>query len=248
MHLQMGCAADKKLAAVRNRRTGLGFKVVDSRGRGCRESGDAGDGGLSILRTVKNDTNLPVPQRLASFQTAQSIKSTYSIPDDKELVMRIACAALAMSFLFGGAVLAAETPAESPVQKTKQEAWPRSLRFLKGLNLTADQKAEVEGLLKEYGPKLKEDRQAFESLLTPEQKKARQDAIDVAKAAELKARDLRKAVQKAIQLTPEQKAKQAELNKQVKAAHQELRQKVMDILTPEQKELLKAKLQARKKK
>ena len=162
--------------------------------------------------------------------------------------MRVACAALAMSFLLGGAVLAADNTAECPVQKAKNQAWPGPLNFLKGLNLTADQKTKIEGLLKEYRPKLKEDWQAMESLLTPEQKKARQDAVEAAKTAELKARDLRRAVKQAVQLTPEQKAKRAELAKDVRAARQELRQKVMEVLTPEQKQLLKEKLAARKKK
>ncbi len=162
--------------------------------------------------------------------------------------MRIACAALAISLFFGGVASAADNTAECPAQKVKKQGWPRPLGFLKAVNLTADQKAKIEGLLQEYGPKLKEDRQAFESLLTPEQKKARQDAIDAAKAAELKVKDLRNAVKKAVQLTPEQKAKQKELAKAVKAAHQELRQKAMDILTPEQKDLLKATWQSKKKK
>ena len=157
--------------------------------------------------------------------------------------MRIACAALAMSFLFGAALLAADKPAECPVQKTKKRALQGPFEFLKGVNLTADQKAKIDGLLKEYAPKLKEDRQAIESLLTPEQKKARQDAIQAAEAAEAKARELRKAALKAVELTPEQKAKRAELAKPMRAAYKELQQKVLDVLTPEQKdELLKAKL------
>ena len=157
--------------------------------------------------------------------------------------MRIACAALAMSFLFGGAVLAADRPAESPVQKTKSRVRQMPFDFLKGVDLTAEQKAKIEALWKEYAPKLKEDPQALENLLTPAQKKARQDAIDAAKAAEQKARELQKAVQTAFQLTPEQKAKRAELAKPIRAAYQELQQKVLNVLTPEQKdELLKARL------
>ena len=95
--------------------------------------------------------------------------------------------------------------------------------------------------MKEYGPKLTPDPQALESLLTPEQKKVRDDAVAAAKAAEAKAKELRKAAKNAVQLTAEQKAKLAELTKPVKAARQELRQKVLDVLTPEQKDLLKTK-------
>ena len=135
------------------------------------------------------------------------------------------------------------------MQKTKSRVRQMPFDFLKGVNLTADQKAKIDALLKEYAPKLKEDPQALENLLTPEQKKARQDAIDAAKAAELKARELQKAVQTAIQLTPEQKAKRAELAKPIRAAYQELQQKVIDVLTPEQKdELLKARLGMERKK
>ena len=55
------------------------------------------------------------------------------------------------------------------------------------------------------------------------------------------------AIQKAVQLTTEQQAKKAEIAVEVKATRQELQQKVMDILTPEQKALLNARRQAKKK-
>jgi Spy/CpxP family protein refolding chaperone len=111
--------------------------------------------------------------------------------------------------------------------------------MLKGLDLTADQKAKLEELKKEYGPKFKEARQKADSILTEDQKKARSEARKAAQAAGKKGPEVWKDAQAAMKLTDEQKAKLAEARKTGAALGKEVHEKVMALLTPEQKEQLK---------
>ncbi len=107
--------------------------------------------------------------------------------------------------------------------------------LLKGLNLTDDQKAKVKELRKEYEPKFKA---AADSVLTADQQKARDDAVKAAKAEGKKGPEVWKAAMKAVKLTDEQKAKMKEV---MKPLHKEAHEKLMAILTTEQKEQLKQK-------
>ena len=99
--------------------------------------------------------------------------------------------------------------------------------MLKGLNLSDEQKAKVEELRKEYGPKFKESWQKMDGILTAEQKKARQEAAKAAKAAGKKRDEVWKEAQAAAKITDEQKAKMAECGKAAGALHKEAREKVM---------------------
>jgi Spy/CpxP family protein refolding chaperone len=117
---------------------------------------------------------------------------------------------------------------------------PRHL--LEGLELTAEQKEKVEALNKEYGPKLKEARAKMDGIVTDEQRKARMQAIKGAKEAGKKGKELRKAVEAAVQLTDEQKAQMAEVKKAMGPLQREIREKFMALLTPEQKEAIKEKM------
>ena len=115
-------------------------------------------------------------------------------------------------------------------------------QMLEGLELTAEQKEKLKGLEKEYGPKLKEARAKMDSIITDEQKKARAEAMKAAKEAGKKGKELRQAVEAAVQLTDEQKAKMAEARKAMGPLQREVREKFMALLTPEQKEAIKEKM------
>ena len=104
--------------------------------------------------------------------------------------------------------------------------------MVKGLNLTDQQKTQYEALKKEYAPKVKEATQTLENVLTPEQKKARQEAVKAAKAAGKSRKEVWKEAQAAVKLTDQQKAKLAEARKAGEALRKEIRGKVMAILTP----------------
>ena len=111
--------------------------------------------------------------------------------------------------------------------------------MLSGVELTAEQKAKFEALKKELGPGLKEARAKVQGIFTEEQKKAREEAQKAAKEAGKKGRELQKAVDAAVQLTEEQKAKMAEARKKMAEVQKQIREKVLEFLTPEQKDVVK---------
>jgi Spy/CpxP family protein refolding chaperone len=122
------------------------------------------------------------------------------------------------------------------------------LKDISQLNLTADQKAKIAELQKEYGPKFEKIRQAKEAVLTPAQQQARDNVISAAKAAKAagkKPGNLRKAIAAAINLTGDQKAKLAKLDKAAATLRAERRAKALAILTPDQIAQLKQLKKAR---
>jgi Spy/CpxP family protein refolding chaperone len=119
--------------------------------------------------------------------------------------------------------------------------------MLQGLNLSAEQKEKVDAIVKEYEPKLAEARKKMDSILTEEQRKARAAAMKEAMAAGKTGGEAFAAAQAAMNLSAEQKAKMAEVRKEMAPIQQELREKVLAVLTPEQQEQVKAKLQQARK-
>jgi Spy/CpxP family protein refolding chaperone len=117
-----------------------------------------------------------------------------------------------------------------------QPSFSRIDMMLRGLTLTDEQKTKVAALKKEYDPKFKENRAKFEGITTDEQKKASKEGMDKARADGKKGKEVWDAGTAAAKLTPEQKAKLDEARKASEALDKEVRDKVMSILTPEQKE------------
>jgi Spy/CpxP family protein refolding chaperone len=120
--------------------------------------------------------------------------------------------------------------------------------FLKDLNLTDQQKAKVADLKKEYLPKFKDSWKGLGDILTAEQKKAREEAIKVAKAAGKNLKEIHEAVKQAVKLTDAQKASLKQAGEKAQSLFQEFRDKVAALLTPEQKEKAEKKLDELKKK
>jgi Spy/CpxP family protein refolding chaperone len=144
--------------------------------------------------------------------------------------------ALAVSLAVVGSLFAQEKGKKGPREgKRPGGAIERIDGMVKNLNLTDDQKAKLEEIKKEYGPKLKEAGQKMETILTPEQKKARQEAAKAAKQAGKSREEVQKEAQAAMNVTDEQKAKMADARKAIGALQKEVHEKVMSILTPEQK-------------
>ena len=111
---------------------------------------------------------------------------------------------------------------------------------IKKLDLTSDQKDKLEALKKEYEPKFKAIREKREKILTDDQKKAVADAMKAAREA---TGDDRRAaygkVRDAMKLTDDQKKDMEAVMKEGRDLFEEVRPKVMDVLTDTQKEDLK---------
>ena len=150
--------------------------------------------------------------------------------------------ALAVSLVFVGKLLAADQTCPPTKPEHHGQAMMGPWDMVKGLDLTDEQKAKVKALRKEYEPKLKA---AMDGVLTADQKQARDDAIKAAKDAGKKGPEVFKAARAAVQLTDEQKAKMQEA---MKPLQKDLREKIKAILTPEQQEQVKAKMEEHKAK
>ncbi|HCK53405.1 MAG TPA: hypothetical protein DIC23_09345 [Planctomycetaceae bacterium] len=138
---------------------------------------------------------------------------------------------------------------EKKKKKKKGRKAPAAVKVPKGIVLTADQKTKVAAINKEFAPKLVEVNKKAGTIITAEQRKARNAAAKKAKADGVKGKAARAAINAAAKITPEQKKKLAELNKARQAVIKAARAKFVEILTAEQKaKLPKPKGKKKKKK
>jgi Spy/CpxP family protein refolding chaperone len=143
--------------------------------------------------------------------------------------------------VFACVMLALRADAQNEGKKAKKGPDPTAQmsKKLESAELTADPKAKYEAVAKEHGPKLKAAMAKVNSLLTPEQMKAKNEASKAAKAAGKKGKEAADAVSEALKLSDEQKQKMADAEKELRAAQASFNAAVADILTPEQKEKTK---------
>jgi hypothetical protein len=115
------------------------------------------------------------------------------------------------------------------------------LDLLKQLDLTEEQKENVNELTRTFSDKVKEVQGKMDAVLTDVQKRARDETIKSAvEAGEKDRAKIAKSVSDAIKLTDEQKAKMKELNDGIVASQREMVEKIKALLTSEQAEQLKA--------
>lgn len=127
-------------------------------------------------------------------------------------------------------------------EKGKQQLQVLPQQLLEGLELTAEQKAKLEKIAEEMKAPLTEVRKAQSDILTAEQKKAREEAMKAAKEAGKKPQEAKKAVDEALKLTPEQKEKMAKVDAKMAEVQKQIRAKVMEVLTPEQRKAVEEKM------
>lgn len=116
----------------------------------------------------------------------------------------------------------------------------QKLKELAKVELTEEQKTQIQELAAEVEPKLEEARKKVNELIPAETRKARQEAVAKAKAEGKKPED----VVTAFKLTEEQLAAQ----KAVREVQQGFNKKVNELLTPEQRQALRKNRQAGEKK
>jgi Spy/CpxP family protein refolding chaperone len=138
----------------------------------------------------------------------------------------------------------------TPEQKTKLAAFKEEGRerrmgglaariaHLGQMELTGDEVAKMQAIRKEYRPKIEAALKNLEGFLSPEQKKAREDA--------LKAGKKHREVLAALNLNDDQKAKVETICKELKTLVREEMEKMRDVLTEEQQATLAEIKQERK--
>ncbi|MBA3312468.1 MAG: Spy/CpxP family protein refolding chaperone [Planctomycetota bacterium] len=103
------------------------------------------------------------------------------------------------------------------------------------ITLTDEQKTKVEALKKEYTPKFQALAKKGNDILTKEQKMARREAMKEAKAADKKPKEVQAAAQEAMQLSDAQKEQMGKVKEETTKLRTEMENKVVALLTPEQK-------------
>ena len=155
---------------------------------------------------------------------------------------------LLVSFILAAPLLAAdENKAEKKPAKGKKAPAAALFNLPKTIQLTGEQQAKVKELIEKFNPRMAEIAAKQKEIITPEQAKARQEAMKKAREEGKKGKDLREAVEAAAQISGEQKQQLAEINKARQALQQEARAALMTLLTDEQKALLPKKGQKKPK-
>lgn len=126
--------------------------------------------------------------------------------------------------------------------KARQQAPVLPARLLEGVELSDEQKAKLEEIAKEIKAPVMEARKAMNDLLTDEQKDARKKAMAEAKKAGKKPQEVQKTVQAALKLTEEQQEKMAKLKVGQAEVQKKMREKIMAVLTPEQRKAVEEKM------
>jgi methionine synthase I (cobalamin-dependent) len=120
-------------------------------------------------------------------------------------------------------------------KKAPKKFVPSALRVPAEITLSAEQQKKYDDLLAEYGPKAQALQKQSSEILTPEQRKAGEQARKAATAAGKKGKELQSAVDEAQKLTAEQRDKTASVRKETQALDKEMRAKLAEILTDAQK-------------
>ena len=102
-------------------------------------------------------------------------------------------------------------------------------------DLTAEQKEKVAAIKKEHEPKVVAAAKKVNDSLTPEQRRARQEAQKAAKAAGKKGKEAQADALAAMKLTDEQKKTYDAAQKELDDANAALRSALASVLTDEQK-------------
>jgi hypothetical protein len=145
---------------------------------------------------------------------------------------------LAVALLITSSIVAAERK-KAAKQPPKCPAAAAAERLLAGITLTEEQKTKIGEITKEFGPKMLELNNKRNAIVPPEKMKAGAEARKTATAAGAKGKAVQDAVDAAMKLTDEEKAKMAEVRKEMQPLEKGLREKVMALLTAEQKEEIK---------
>jgi hypothetical protein len=152
---------------------------------------------------------------------------------------------LLVSNAFG--VEKAQEQADKGEPKRGERPVSQLMQRIKKFVLTNDQQAKLAALEKEYAPRIRKTRHNadLDSVLTQEQKKARDAAQQAAKDAGKNGKEIKQAGKAAVKLSKEQKAKLADAKKEATALRRELDEKAMALLTAEQKALIETERRAR---
>lgn len=153
----------------------------------------------------------------------------------------VSCVVLTgMMFTAMVSVNAADEAIKTKKEKKAQgpQAGGQIFKLPEEVKLTEEQQEKLNGLKKEYGPKLAEAQKKIDDILTTDQKSARKDALAKAKAENAKGKARQTLINDALKLTDEQQPKWDAAQKEAQELQATVRGKISELLTDEQKALV----------
>ena len=154
-----------------------------------------------------------------------------SIPSQLRTLLTLACI-VAMS-----SCLSAQDEAKGKKKKNnrQKQATNQMMRGFNKLDLTDEQKKEMQAVIKENYSKIVEAQKKVDGVLSPEQRKARKDAWAKAKKEGVKGRKATEMVNKELGLTEEKMKEYNDAQKAMNGVRAEIRKLLMAKLTDEQR-------------
>jgi hypothetical protein len=149
---------------------------------------------------------------------------------------------LAVAFLLA-VPAAADDKKDAAKTADKKDAPKADAAFNIDKRVTLDdkQKAQLEELMKEFGPKLKEIQAKIDVVMTPDRKKIAAEARKKAADDGKKGKEISEAVSAALNLNAEDQAKLKEAQAERQKLVKEINEKKMGLLTEEQKKVVQTK-------
>ncbi|MGH7138305.1 MAG: hypothetical protein ACREHD_21355 [Pirellulales bacterium] len=147
----------------------------------------------------------------------------------------------AMILFLAASILAGDKAKPKKGKKAKAAAVPAAFKLSDGITLTADQQAKLDDMKTQYATKLADAQKKISDVYTEEQRARQTTARRDAMTAGKKGKELKAAVDAAVELTDEQQKKLADAQKEQKQLTKEVRKQVTALLSDEQKQKLKAK-------
>ncbi len=136
---------------------------------------------------------------------------------------------------------AADEAAKKKKKDPADKAVAKAFQLPDTITLTDEQKTKLSGVKQEFESKVKDIVKQQQDILTPEQKTARAEAVKSAKAAGKTGKERHADIAAALKLTAEQKKQQAEIGKKLKAVNGQIKGRIGEFLTADQKALIKDK-------
>lgn len=113
---------------------------------------------------------------------------------------------------------------------------------IESMDLSEDQKEKLGKIRDDFEVKKQEIQGKLAELLTEEQKQTAKDALDSARQAGKKGREVYQSLEASLKITDEQKQKMEPIGKELQKLVSDTMKQVVEVLTPEQKETLQKKV------
>lgn len=151
-----------------------------------------------------------------------------------KLYMRVAIV-LSTTALVSVALMAQDGQEKKKEKGKGKTAASTVFQFPKDVTPTDDQKAKLAEIEKEFAAKITAAQKKVDSILTDDQKKARAEAKKAANAAGKKGKEAQADIEAAMKLSNEQKKQLGEAEGELREVQAQVRQRIMGLLTDEQK-------------